>query len=82
VPCCILFTIVFAYVESCAVDGDPCCHAEKSFSLCSSHHCNVLFRYNGYMRESAFSVGLQRIATNDIDKVKEIVDATFDNVVE
>jgi len=34
------------------------------------------------MRESMFSVGLQRIAASDVDRVKEIVDATFDKVIE
>ena len=34
------------------------------------------------MRESMFSVGLQRIATSDVNRVKEIVDATFDKVIE
>jgi len=42
----------------------------------------LLCRYNGFMRESTFSVGLQRIATSDVDRVKEIVDATFDRVIE
>jgi len=34
------------------------------------------------MRESMFSVGLQRIATSDVDRVKEIIDTTFDRVIE
>jgi len=44
--------------------------------------CCLLFSYNGFMRESMFSVGLQRIATSDVNRVKEIVDATFDKVIE
>jgi len=42
----------------------------------------LLFSYNGYMRESMFSVGLQRIATSDVSRVKEIINATFDKVIE
>jgi hypothetical protein len=38
--------------------------------------------YNGFMRESTFSVGLQRVAVSDVGKVKEIIDATFDRVIE
>ena len=34
------------------------------------------------MRESMFSVGLQRIASSDIDTVKEIIDETFEKVIE
>jgi len=34
------------------------------------------------MRESMFSVGLQRIASSDVDRVKAIVDTTFDTVIE
>ena len=34
------------------------------------------------MRESMFSVGLQRIVSSDVDRVKEIVDTTFDTVIE
>jgi len=44
--------------------------------------CCFLLRYNGYMRESMFSVGLQRIASSDIDTVKEIIDETFEKVIE
>jgi len=40
------------------------------------------FRYNGNMRESMFSVGLQRIAASDVDKVKQIVNTTFDKVIQ
>ena len=43
---------------------------------------HLLCRYNGYMRESMFSVGLQRIASSDVDRVKAIVDTTFDTVIE
>lgn len=41
----------------------------------------LLNRYNGFMRESMFSVGLQRVATADVAKVKDIIDATFDRVI-
>jgi len=34
------------------------------------------------MRESMFSVGLQRIAASDVDKVKQIVNTTFDKVIQ
>ena len=37
--------------------------------------------YNGYTKESSFAVGLQRVDKKDIQKVKDIVDATFDSVI-
>jgi len=39
-------------------------------------------RYSGSMRESMFSVGLQRISPHDVDRVKQIIDETFDKVIE
>lgn len=39
-------------------------------------------RYNGYTREATFAIGLQRIDQQDVEKVKKIIDATFDNVIE
>ncbi|KAG3257777.1 pitrilysin metallopeptidase 1 [Ictidomys tridecemlineatus] len=38
--------------------------------------------YNGNTREAYFSVGLQGIAEKDIQKVRDLVDSTFDEVVE
>lgn len=38
--------------------------------------------YNGYTREATFAIGLQRIDRSDVEKVKKIIDATFDNVIE
>lgn len=39
-------------------------------------------RYNGYTREATFAIGLQRIDKQDVEKVKKIIDATFDKVIE
>lgn len=38
--------------------------------------------YNGYTREATFAIGLQRIDKQDVEKVKKIIDATFDKVIE
>lgn len=38
--------------------------------------------YNGYTRESTFAIGLQRIHRNDVEKVKDIIEATFSKVIE
>lgn len=40
------------------------------------------YRYNGYTREATFAIGLQRIDPRDVEKVKKIIDATFDMVIE
>ncbi|KAL4217277.1 Presequence protease [Mactra antiquata] len=37
--------------------------------------------YNGYTREGTFSVGLKGIHENDVDKVKQIIDDTIDEVI-
>ena len=41
----------------------------------------ILFRYNGYTKESSFSVGLQGIHKNDVEKVKQIISDTIDKVI-
>ncbi|KAM5235046.1 presequence protease, mitochondrial [Ctenodactylus gundi] len=38
--------------------------------------------YNGYTKEGYFSIGLQGIAETDIQTVKELIDRTFDEVIE
>ncbi|XP_053386243.1 presequence protease, mitochondrial-like [Mercenaria mercenaria] len=38
--------------------------------------------YNGYTKESSFSVGLQGIHKDDVDKVKQIISETIDKVIE
>ena len=43
--------------------------------LCSS-------RFNGETKESSFSVGLQGIATEDVDKVTDIIWKTLEKVAE
>ena len=38
------------------------------------------FRYDNSMKESMFSVGLQGIKEDDVEKVKEIIQDTFNKV--
>lgn len=37
--------------------------------------------YNGYTRESSFSIGLQGIHPDDVEKVKQIIEETVDKVI-
>lgn len=37
--------------------------------------------YQGMMKEAAFSVGLRGISSDDVDKVKDIINTTFDKVI-
>lgn len=41
----------------------------------------VLCRYSNNTRDASFSVGLQGIAEEDVEKVKRIIDDTVDKVV-
>ena len=41
----------------------------------------LLCRYSSYTKDTKFSVGLQDIAENDVEKVKKIIDDTIDKVV-
>ena len=38
--------------------------------------------YNGYTKEATFSVGLQGIHKDDVEKVKQIIDKTIDEVIQ
>lgn len=42
----------------------------------------VYCRYNGYTREAYFSVGLQGIAEQDSQAVRDIIDRTIEEVIE
>lgn len=42
----------------------------------------VYCRYNGYTREAYFSVGLQGIAEQDTQAVRDIIDRTIEEVIE
>ena len=39
-------------------------------------------RYNGYTKEASFSVGLQGIHRNDVERVKQIISDTIDKVIQ
>ena len=38
-------------------------------------------RYNGYTKESSFSIGLQGVHKDDVDKVKQLIEETIDKVI-
>ncbi|CAH1789315.1 unnamed protein product [Owenia fusiformis] len=62
-------------------------HGEKSPFYQSLLEANIgsdyspVIGYNGYTKESSFSVGLQNIAETDVDKVCNIVETTLDDVI-
>jgi len=50
-------------------------------SYIQSSYC-WFFRYSSDTREASFSVGLQRVDSKDLDKIKAIIDKTWDQVIE
>lgn len=52
----------------------------SSLLVCIS--LSVCLRFNGSTREAFFSVGLQGIAEENIDTVKQIIARTIDKVIE
>lgn len=43
----------------------------------------VLFcRYDGSNKEASFSIGLQGMAEEDTERVKQIISQTFDDIIE
>lgn len=40
----------------------------------------LLFRYSNHTKDSCFSVGLQKVSPEDVDKVKDIITNTFQQV--
>lgn len=43
---------------------------------------NVLHRYDGSTREASFSIGLQGIAEEDMENIKQIIHQTIDDIIE
>ena len=52
------------------------------YSLFSSFSLSLPFSYNDGTKESYFSIGLQGIAADDTEKVKQIISDTFNKVYE
>lgn len=40
------------------------------------------FRYDGSTREASFSIGLQGIAEEDTERVKQLISQTIDGIIE
>lgn len=40
------------------------------------------FRYDGSTKEASFSIGLQGIAEEDTERVKQLISQTIDDVIE
>lgn len=43
---------------------------------------NVLHRYDGSTREASFTIGLQGIAEEDKENIKQIISQTIDDIIE
>ena len=59
-------------------------HREHILRFCLRLYNVFLFsfpRYNGYTKESSFSIGLQGVHKDDVDKVKQIIEETIDKVI-
>ena len=75
--CCSVHTIIIRRLEVAERDGRL-----KRIGLDFKYSFLAYYSYNGYTREATFAIGLQRIDRSDVEKVKKIIDATFDNVIE
>ncbi|XP_072033741.1 presequence protease, mitochondrial-like isoform X2 [Amphiura filiformis] len=75
-------SFLMSFISSLLVHGPPAPFYKSLITANIGSDYSAYTGYNGSTKDASFSIGLQGIKKEDLDKVKQLIEQTFDEVIQ